>query len=120
MTNQEAFDKMMEHLRNLKERSMDEQNSAVCVYNGTKCAVGALMTDEEQEKFGDYAGGVLSLKYHMTDCSHTSTLHTLDLNFLEEMQYLHDNFNNWSCDGFCAEGEAEDIANKYKLTYTKP
>ncbi len=119
MTNQEAFDKMMEHLRSLKERSLDEDGDA-CVYNGTKCAVGILMTDEEQKKFGYYEGGVGGLLAMMFNKDHHSTLHTLDLSLLHKMQDLHDGFYNWDDEGFIAEDCAEGIANEYKLVYTKP
>ena len=118
MTNQEAFDKMMEHLRSLKERSLNI--GGFCAYNGSKCAVGALMTDEEQEKFGYYDGGVGGLLGRMSLEGHTSTLHTLDLDLLGEMQELHDGEYNWDDEGFIAEDVAEDIAGMFDLTYTKP
>lgn len=118
MTNQEAFDEMMEHLRSLKERSVDSGGD--CVYNGSKCAVGALMTDEEQEKFGDCEGYVEDLLDDMAMVGHESILNSLDLYLLEDMQTLHDEEFNWSDKGFDAEGKAEMIANKYNLIYTKP
>ena len=118
MTNQEAFDEMMEHLRSLKERSMD--SGGACAYDGTKCAVGALMTDEEQEKFGDCEGNVDELLDDMEMVGHKSILHDLNYSLLAGMQTLHDDEVNWSDKGFDAEGKAEMIANKYNLTYTKP
>lgn len=119
MTNQEAFDKMMEHLRSLKERSLDEAGDS-CAYNGTMCAVGALMTDEEQMKFGDYDGGVGGLLGRMSLSGHTSTLHNLDRALLGQMQDLHDGEYNWDDEGFTAEDVAEHIAFLFDLTYTKP
>jgi|TARA_R100000081_G_C4814535_1_gene173800 hypothetical protein len=119
MTNQEAFDKMMEHLRSLKGRSYDEELDN-CVYNGTKCAVGALMTDGEQEKFGDHDSDVSFLLEDMQESGHASMLHTLDLDLLREMQDLHDDCWNWGDEGFIAEDVAEDIAVMFGLTYTKP
>ena len=47
MTDQEAFDKMMNHLRSLSGQSVDSNGD--CAYNGSKCAIGVLMTDEEQQ-----------------------------------------------------------------------
>ena len=117
MTNQDAFDKMLEHLRSLKERSFDKKKDH-CVYNGSKCAVGALMTDEEQEEYGDYEGGVFCLLEEMEEDGHDSALHALDYGFLSKMQYLHDNEANWSEEGFYAEGEAKRVAKKFNLTYT--
>ena len=119
MTNQEAFDKMMEHLRSLKGRSLDENDDA-CAYNGTMCAVGALMTDEEQEKFGDFNGNFEDLIDEMTKEGHTSTLHSLNCDLLEDMQLLHDGCYNWGAEGFAAEAKAEEIAHNHELTYTKP
>ena len=119
MTNQEAFDKMMKHLRSLKGRSFDKEK-AHCVYNGSKCAVGALMTEEEQERYGDYAGCVFGLLYEMKEDGHDSDLHALGHVFLSKMHCLHDHGDNWSYEGFVAEKEAEDVANKYGLTYASP
>ena len=119
MTNQEAFDKMMKHLRSLEERSFDESRDA-CVYNGSKCAIGALMTDEEQERFGDYHGGVDGLGRIMSRVGYTSTLHDLDPWLLIDMQNLHDVEDSWSDEGFIAEWEAKIVANRYNLIYTKP
>lgn len=119
MTNQEAFDKMMEHLRSLKGRSMDKDGSS-CVYNGTMCAVGALMTDEEQEKFGDCESEVYFLLKEMREEGHKSTLHSLSFYLLEDMQTLHDEEVNWSDKVFDAENKAEMIAERFNLVYTKP
>lgn len=118
MTNQEAFDKMVQHLRSLKERSMNP--SDVCCYNGSKCAVGALMTDEEQEAYGDFEGDAYSLLKNMQLKGHKSLLHNLDLNLLETMQDLHDFEFNWSDEGFDAENKARKIAQRFNLVYTKP
>lgn len=119
MTNQEAFDNMMQHLRSLKGRSLNKDRSS-CAYNGTMCAVGALMTDEEQQKFGDHDESVVGLLDLMADEGHKSTLHTLDLSLLSHMQSLHDNIYNWGYEGFIAEGAAEAIASDFQLTYTSP
>lgn len=117
MTNQEAFDEMMEHLRSLKERSMDW---GCCAYNGSKCAVGILMTDEEQEKFGYCEGGVDVLLDDMAVVGHDSILCYLNYNLLSDMQTLHDDEVNWSDKGFDAENKAKMIAERFNLTYTKP
>ncbi|MCJ8336304.1 MAG: hypothetical protein MJH10_19065 [Epibacterium sp.] len=118
MTNQEAFDKMMEHLRSLKARSLSPLG--VCAYNGSKCAVGALMTDEEQEKFGYSEEEVYFLLRQMQAVGHKSTLHTLEIDFLTKMQWLHDNKDSWSGEGFDAEDKAKRVAEQFNLTYTNP
>ena len=119
MTNQDAFDKMMKHLRSLKERSFNKSQTA-CVYNGCKCAVGALMTDEEQERFGGLLGGVDDLLAKMYMAGHDSVLHNIDFYLLACMQDLHDKEYNWSCERFIAEDKAKMIAERFNLTYTKP
>ena len=118
MTNQEAFDKMMKHLRSLKERSMNP--SGVCCYNGSKCAVGALMTDEDQKAHGDFEGNVYSLLEVMAKYDHKSVLHNLNLTLLLAMQDLHDDGEYWSDEGFDAEGRAKMVAERFNLVYTKP
>ncbi len=119
MTNQESFDKMIEHIRSLKGRSLDK-GDVICAYNGTMCAVGALMTDEEQEKFGDSESDVSCLLTDMREVGHKSTLHRLNSVLLEDMQTLHDNEANWSDNGFDAEDKAKMIAQRFNLVYTKP
>ena len=117
MTNQEAFDKMMSHLRSLSGQSRNEYG---CVYNGSKCAIGALMTDEEQEVYGDFGDEVLVLLEVILDSGGDSFLLGLDVPFLSCMQDLHDATYNWSSEGFEGEDIAEDIAKDYGLIYTKP
>ena len=117
MTNQEAFDKMMNHLRNLKDRSVNADGH--CVYNGSKCAIGALMTDEEQERWGDYRNAVSGLLEVMRCKGHKSLLHDLNLELLDLMQRLHDNEFYWNDDGsFNNEERAKEIAKGFNLTYT--
>lgn len=119
MTNQEAFDTMVEHLGNLKGRSVKCSNGA-CVYNGSKCAVGILMTDEEQERFGSFDGEVDYLLYEMRKKSHKSHLHQLNLDMLDVMQRVHDDSYNWNDGGFASWGDVRDVANDYKLEYKGP
>ena len=116
MTNQEAFDKMMKHLTSLGERNRDAGGK--CAYAGNMCAIGVLMTEEEQEKFGHYEGDVLELMKTMSDEDHTSTLHSLDRKFLYNMQCLHDCYQNWDEEGFIAENKAKKIADNYGLNYS--
>ncbi len=118
MTNQEAFDKMMNHLRSLKVRSMSEGGS--CVYNGSKCPVGFLMTDEEQEKWGTFEGDVHELLEDMSRKGHKSLLHDLDPDFLENVQILHDQRWRWDERGFVGEESAKKTAEHFGLTYTNP
>lgn len=119
MTDQEAFDIMVEHLGNLKGQSVREIKGP-CVYNGSKCAVGILMTDEEQEKFGTYKGGVEDLLSGMALKGHTSHLHQLNFYMLEEMQKIHDDSYNWNDEGFASWDRVRDIALDSNLEYKGP
>lgn len=118
MTNQEAFDKALEHLRSLERLSEDEDGN--CVYNGAMCAIGVLMTEEEQSKFGSFKGSVRSLLERMEYLHHSSILHKLDIYMLSDIQMLHDDGKRWGDEGFIAEDVAEYIAGKFNLIYTKP
>ena len=114
MTNQEAFDIMVEHLGNLKGQSIDP-NKIACLYNGSKCVVGILMTDEEQQKYGNYMGGVLELLRKMSQEGHKSRLHQLNIDMLDVMQRVHDDDYNWNDEGFESWNIVRDVANDYKL-----
>ena len=118
MNNQEAFDKALEHLRSLKRPSEDENGN--CAYNGAMCAIGVLMTEDEQSKFGGFIGSVWRLLERMEDLHHSSILHKLDICMLWDIQMLHDNGKRWGDEGFIAEDVAEYIARKFNLIYTKP
>lgn len=64
MTPQEIFDKVAKHLLHQKVKSYYNQNGT-CAYrgsNGTMCAVGCLITDEEYspDMEGKTVGGLLS------------------------------------------------------------
>ena len=121
MTNQEAFDKMLSHLRSLPARSADCDGT--CVYNGSKCAIGALMTAEEQELYGDHTGDAAMLLHDMERAGHTSELHSLDGEMLYQMQEIHDSAVFWSAeDGFNdhGENEAKEVADDSGLVYTAP
>jgi hypothetical protein len=118
MTNQEAFDKMMKHLRSLSGQSLNRHG--FCAYNGSMCAIGVLMTDEEQQDYGGYYEDVENLLREMEGADRDSMLRGLDLHLLVAMQSLHDSKINWSGVSFKSEDEAEAIAKDYGLIYTKP
>ena len=131
MTDQEAFDIMVEHLRNLESRSTNDTIvrpgdtsfhifNEICVYNGSKCVVGILMTDEEQEKYGSFRDNVVELLSGMTKIGHTSHLHQLNLHMLKNMQDIHDDADNWGDNGFIAFKEVQMIAEQFGLVYKGP
>ena len=85
---------MMNHLRSLSGQSVDSNGD--CVYNGSKCAIGRLLTDEEQEAYGDSTEGVIGLLNDM-DPARATLLHYIPLmiELLSEMQSTHDDKSNW-------------------------
>ena len=85
MTNQEAFTTMVQHLRKQGCKSQDEQHQT-CLYrgpNGLKCAVGALIPDEEYREEWDEKG-------YQVNKLHCASLHGLDPSMLRTMQTIHD------------------------------
>jgi len=103
MTDQEIFDKVVNHLR--KQGAQATNNDGECLYrapNGRKCAFGCLMTDEEYKSEWE---GVISNEIIKTELSLNRFLpHTY---LIHELQYIHDEveFNHWE-ESFknCAEG----------------
>lgn len=83
MTNQEAFTKIVTHLREQGKPCMDDTNK--CLYHGPegmKCAIGALIPDSE------YKPEFESMS--LFDIVEISSLKELDPFFLEELQSIHD------------------------------
>lgn len=118
MTDQEAFDKMVNHLATLRDRSTT--SGGLCVYNGSKCAVGALFTDYEQDKFGDTDGDVRDLFEIMHEVGHDTPLFNLDRDMLMGMQSLHDDEYNWDEDGFNGWLDVKSIASRLNLIFNDP
>ena len=86
MTNQEAFDKMVAHLR---KQGRKAQENGTCRYrtkNGLMCAVGCLLTDDEYKR-GMEGMGV----EHMQRLY--GVLQDLDPPLLAEMQDTHDAYD---------------------------
>lgn len=118
MTNQEAFDKVVQHLKTQKEQSFgpftnqygNTQHS--CLYrgpDGLKCAVGALIPDEEYKP--EFEGlAVLSLMRRKP-----ASLIGLDRDLLLELQRVHDSIDDWTHSGFVGWDEVRAIGECYGL-----
>jgi len=105
MTNQEAFNAMVGHLREQGERATDA--GGICYYRapgGKKCAVGALIPDEKYH---------LSLEGQGVACLEVQAAlpSGVDIRLLCAMQRTHDDIapRNWE------KGFAE-VAASYELT----
>lgn len=87
MTNQEAFDKVVRHLFTQKARSLEKYEGRMrCLYrssDGKKCAIGALIPDEEY-KTSFETRRVFSIQPEVP------TLSSLDFELLSELQKIHD------------------------------
>ena len=97
LTNQTAFNKVVEHMLAQGEQAYDEEQK-VCTYwdesTGKKCAIGCLMTDEECTYAEGY-GDVIGLMY-----AEALPERLLDLNseLLMDLQAVHDktkDTTNW-------------------------
>lgn len=104
MNNQEAFNKMVQHLRAQKVKSL--ASDGTCLYrgpNGLKCAVGALIPDEEyRTQFEDVIASTV-----VQNCP---SLQGIDKGLLNKMQNAHDNVRVqfW-------EDEFKEIAEEFDL-----
>ena len=110
--NQTAFDTVVAHLRLQKKRSA-KPGTNVCMYrgpDGTKCAVGVLIPDDQFDP--------------TKEIQHISYLHStipalqgIDLDFLCEVQRVHDSAVNWDESGFTAWDLLEQTAAQYDLIF---
>lgn len=104
MNNQEAFNKMVQHLRAQKVKSL--ASDGTCLYrgpNGLKCAVGALIPDTEySEEFETVPASTVS---ETLQC-----LSGIDYWLLDTMQEVHDlaAIQDW-------EDRFKDIAEEFNL-----
>ncbi len=115
MTNQEQFDTVVKHLRNQGCKAVNSEDSSQCYYrteNGLKCALGALIRDE------DYTPAMEIFpnnSIHVEGSIIREYVNKMGFNFslLNNLQCTHDNNNieDW-------ESRFSDIARKFNLIYT--
>jgi hypothetical protein len=110
--NQTAFDTVVAHLRLQKKRSA-KPGTNVCMYrgpDGTKCAVGVLIPDDQFDPAKE--------SQHVSDLHSTiPALQGIDLDFLCELQRVHDSAVNWDESGFTAWDLLEQTAAQYDLIF---
>ncbi len=105
MTNQEAFDKMVAHLRKQGQKAKEDGSCRYRTEEGLMCAVGCLLTDAEYKRSMEGKG-----VEHMQHLY--GVLQDLDPPFLAEMQDTHDAYDptNW-------EARFADTAARFRLVY---
>ena len=119
-TRQSSFDKVVAHLRTQGHRAMLSEGEtcvAQCAYrlpNGDRCAIGALMPDDQYspEFEGKWVGVDILIRMPFLDGLRENDGSE---RFLAHMQQLHDNELNWTKDGINEECFAR-FAEKYELT----
>ena len=86
MTNQEAFDAVAKHLLTQMKPSVAENDSQSCLYrgpDGLKCAIGALIPDDQYRKEFEYQGIDEIAQY-------VPALEGVSVHLLLELQLIHD------------------------------
>lgn len=123
-TMQSAFDTMVRHLAQMKERCAEFSERAgydVCRYyrgDGVRCVVGALMPEEmakraEEENWGDPGECMLHSEFRaLFDAAVPDDL--MD-GFLSEVQNAHDRAGSWGAKGFESWRLLVSAAREYKL-----
>lgn len=120
MTNQEIFEKVIMHLLVQKKRSVlypeDRGLGANCAYRGAsglKCAVGALIPDEE------YSSEIENIDAHtlIEGSLCPPTLKECDADLLYDLQKAHDLAPNWYGNGLSRFGivALEVIGERWNL-----
>jgi hypothetical protein len=79
---------------------------------GPRCAIGILMTEEEAEKFERNIGGAIC---ESSFPQLPKRLQSLGLEFLSELQQLHDQKSNWTNTGLSEWGQ--ERVNKLLIKY---
>jgi hypothetical protein len=105
MTNQEAFTKVVQHLRQQGERSIREEDEALrCRYrgeDGKMCAIGCLIPDEEYEP--SMEGKAIETLLRRREGTFAPSLEEVSLSLLGALQRVHDGVEvcNWETALLC-------------------
>lgn len=118
MTSQEVFNKVVSHLRKQGCKSEGEKavGHIICLYrgpNGTKCAAGCLIDDEDFDPEMDFGYGVADLFEKWPVVS--DKIGRDNQRLLSRLQIIHDSYEVAEWETYFAE-----CAMKYDLIYTSP
>lgn len=123
LTAQQLFDKVVNHLRTQKSKSValapdgsvkvnPHHPGTICLYrspDGKKCAAGILITDEEYSpRMEGFAIGQVISQYNLKHLQPHAAL-------IRDLQHTHDQYEveEW-------ESVLQTIAEQHKLIYTPP
>lgn len=76
-------------------KGMAVKDGGTCMYlapDGNKCAVGAILSDEELKRYGDYEGGLYDLN------GYANIFDEDNERMLSNIQNIHDTGYNWLAD----------------------
>ena len=119
-TNQQAYDKVVRHLLSAPRRSFGRSPSTgreVCKYRtsgGDRCAIGALIDDEQYDRALDSDEGSTGIMNVIA--SGLVDGGGLDTMLLHRLQSLHDDPTNWGPDGFTNISALRTAARDYHLS----
>lgn len=126
LTEQQIFDKVVNHLRKQRTQAMEGDGCVYRARNGNMCAVGCLIADEDYNPNFE-RNDVLSLNldiYYNRIAASGQLTEFLKNNetLLSRLQAVHDENKGWDVDGLSEEGEEElrNIAKNFGLEYTAP
>lgn len=108
MNNQEAFDRIANHIFTQGERAYTEGDG--CQYRtktGLKCAVGALIPDE------DYYPGMERISLFEIS-QKVEALRGLDISMLRSLQTVHDDRFNWASSE-TIKSALRNVGDRYEL-----
>ena len=106
-TSQEVYDQIVDHLRTQGDKAYSNGN---CVYHskeGTKCAAGCLIADDEYHEDFEECGWYYLVAMGIVPRNHT--------NLIKEFQKVHDNVDteDW-------ENSFKKLAISFNLEYKEP
>lgn len=117
MNKQEIFDKVVSHLRLQGKKSLIGEGTTGCAYrghDGTMCAVGCLISDEQYRPTMERAN-LASLREKCMLPDHLSNLSLDSFQLLAKLQFIHDFYEIGSW-----EEQWKSCASHYGLEYSKP
>lgn len=128
MTDQEAYDTALAHLREQGARCYSDTRGGGCLYrgpDGRKCAIGALIPDGmvefDRETRHGTANSLPVVDLVSVSAEVFALFEGVDTTLLEALQSLHDTALSWDFGaGFVGENEAEGIAIGHGLDYSPP